>query len=96
MGKPNQSTRQDNDIAEAKVQDNLSVQKRNLSKCLYHFLEKGFSYRQIIGLVDAILAFQTMTLSKGNQTEASNRLGISRGTFKKILLTLPKEATNGQ
>lgn len=71
--------------------DNQSIQEAKLSECLYYFLEQGFSCRQITGLVEQMLAFQAMAMFEGNQSKASARLEMSRGTFRKILSRLPAE-----
>jgi DNA-binding protein Fis len=73
---------------------NISTQQEELYKILKYFIDRGCTCKQMKNLIDEILTYKAMEKFKGNQSKAAKSLGISRGTFRKILLRLESEGKN--
>ncbi len=59
--------------------------KSRLAEILKYFREYNYSLKQIVELVSGILVDGEIRKFRGNQSKASASLGISKGTFGKIL-----------
>jgi len=65
--------------------------KQELAKNLQSFRSYGCSIKDILGYASKVLVEDEVKKFQGNQSKAAISLGLSRGTFRKILNRLESE-----